>query len=156
MRISNEKLDEMFHVVGVSKDKLHSCLRTMGTEHLFDQRMKDMWKPEFPTINYCYTVCEFVYWYVCQATTEWDIRTTDIPSAPGIKHWFLKRQDGMIVDLTADQFDNHEEINYNDSKRSGFIQSGCIGPSKRARFLATLMGYDEESWKQPVSTLPFL
>ena len=153
MRISNEKLDEMFHVVGVSKDKLHSCLRTMGTDHLFDQRMKDMWKPEFPTINYCYTVCEFVYWYVCQATTEWDIRTTDIPSAPGIKHWFLKRQDGMIVDLTADQFDNHEEINYNDSKRSGFIQSGCIGPSKRARFLATLMGYDEESWKQPVSTL---
>ena len=153
MRISNEKLDDMFHAVGVSKDNLHSCLRTMGTDHLFDQRMKDMWKPEFPSINYCYTVCEFTYWYICQATTEWDIRTTDIPSAPGIKHWFLKRQDGMIVDLTADQFDNHEEINYNDSKRSGFIQSGCIGPSKRARILASLMGYDDDSWKQPVSTL---
>ena len=153
MRISNEKLDEMFDAVGVWKPKLHACLRTMGTEHLFDQRMKDMWKPEFPTINYCYTVCEFVYWYVCQGTTAWDIRTTDIPSTPGIKHWFLRRQDGMIVDLTADQFDNHEEINYNDSKRSGFIQSGCIGPSKRARILASLMGYDDDSWKQPVSTL---
>ena len=156
MRISNEKLDDMFQAVGVSKDNLHSCLRTMGTEYLFNQQMKDMWKPEFPSINYCYTVCEYVYWYVCKATTEWDIRTTDIPSTPGIKHWFLRRQDGMIIDLTADQFDNYAEMNYNDSRRSGFIQSGCIGPSKRARILATMMEHDEDSWKPSVSTLPFL
>jgi hypothetical protein len=156
LRISNEKLDEMFLAVGVSRDNLHSCLRTMGTEYLFNQQMKDMWKPEFPSINYCYTVCEYVYWYVCGATTEWDIRTTDIPSTPGIKHWFLRRQDGMIIDLTADQFDNYAEMNYNDSRRSGFIQSGCIGPSKRARILATMMGHDEDSWKRPVSTLFFL
>jgi hypothetical protein len=156
LRISNEKLDKMFSSVGVGKDELHTCLRTMGTDYLLNQQMKDMWKPEFPTINYCYTVCEYLYWYVCGATTEWDIRTTDIPSTPGIKHWFLRRTDGRVIDLTADQFDNYDEINYNDSKRSGFIQSGCIGPSKRARILATLMGHDEDSWKPPVNTLFFL
>jgi hypothetical protein len=89
VRISNKQLDEMFAIAGVSKDKLHSCLRFMGTEHLHDQRMKDMWKPEFPSINYCYTVCEYAYWYVFSAGSEWDIRTTNIPSAQGINHWFL-------------------------------------------------------------------
>jgi hypothetical protein len=153
LRIENKLLDEMFAIAGVSKDKLHSCLRIMGKEHLHDQRMKDMWKYEFPTINYCYTVCEYVYWYVFSAGSEWDIRTTNILSAPRIKHWFLRRIDGQVVDLTADQFDDHSEINYNDSRRSGFLQSGCTGPSKRARILATLMGHDEHSWKPTINTL---
>jgi hypothetical protein len=29
------------------------------------------------------------------------------------------------------------------------MQSGCIGPSKRARILATHLGFDENNWKNP-------
>lgn len=149
MRIDEIKHDKMFVLAGVSKTTLHDALRTMGTKHLKDERMRKMWRPETPTINYCYTVCEFVYWYVLRDMRDsWSSYITDIPSLPGIKHWFLRDYLGVIIDLTADQFDNHNEIDYNNATCGAFLQTGVIGPSRRARMLAKLMGRAENSWKR--------
>lgn len=154
MRISSLKLDEMFSRAGVSKELFHNSLKTMGVAHIKGSRMKAMWKEDRPTINYCYVACEFAYWYACRDNrSSWKVYTCNIPSLPGIKHWFMKNSLGEVIDLTADQFDNHAEIDYNNSRRSGFIQSGCIGPSRRARLLASLMGYDEDEWKDKGRTL---
>lgn len=153
MKISPAKLDEMFALAGVSKDALHSSLRTMGAKHLKTKRMRDMWKEEVPTINYCYVVCDFVYWYVLWNAGSWKVFTCKIPSLPGITHWFIKDSLGHVIDLTADQFDNHSEIEYNSGCRTVLLQSGCVGPSRRGKLLAKLMGYSEDDWNYKGRTL---
>lgn len=151
-RISDSELNEMFGRANVNKDMLRDSLRKMGTKYLKNERMRKMWNPSIPTINYCYVVSEFVYWYALKdKQSRLLVMTTKIPSKPGITHWFLQYKRGNLIDLTADQFENWEEIDYADgaSKRF-FLQTGHTGPSKRAKILAELMGYNENSWATTV------
>jgi len=133
-------LDEQFNLIGIRKEKLHAALRTMGTRFLQTKEMKAQWSTERPTKNYCYTVSELVYWYVAPKGTT--VYVTEVPgSLPGVKHWFLRLPDGTVIDLTSDQFDT--EVDYTKGKKSMFLQTGCKGPSKRARHLAILMGFKD-------------
>lgn len=51
-------------------------------------------------------------------------------------HRFVKWQDGSIIDLTCDQFDDYSLLDYTQAKPRMFLQTGGRGPSKRARELA--------------------
>jgi len=156
LNIPNNKLLEMYARLGhdyypdATKERLHRILTFWGPSRLKGKRMKEMWKPERPTINYCYVVTEYAYWsfhnYGFPAKC-WDrnprfsVHTTKIPSLPGITHWFLREiSTGGVIDLTADQFENWEEIDYDNSRKTFFLQTGCKGPSFRALDLMYDMG----------------
>jgi hypothetical protein len=138
MKIDQDRLDAMFDFAGINKEKLYDSLRTMGIKQL-KKEMRDGWSPNNPTRCFCYVVSEFVYWYVAPNGTI--ACSVGVPGDPWI-HRYLRWPDNTVVDLTAEQFDNHELVDYNLGKRRMFLQTGCKGPSKRARMLAELMGYD--------------
>ncbi len=138
MKIDPIKLDSMFKIAGISKEKLHDSLRTMGTKQL-KKEMRHEWSPDNPTRCFCYVVSEFLYWYISPYSS--DPFSLSIEGDPWI-HRFLRWPDKTVVDLTADQFDNYELVDYNLGTRRMFLQTGGKGPSKRARILAELMGYD--------------
>jgi hypothetical protein len=138
MKIDPERLNSMFQFAGIDKTKLYDALRTMGIKQL-KKEMREGWSPDNPTRCFCYVVSEFVYWYVApNGSIPYSV---GVPGDPWI-HRYLRWPDGTVVDLTAEQFDNHELVDYNLGKRRMFLQTGCKGPSKRARMLAELMGYD--------------
>lgn len=143
-RIDSQKLERMFEVAGFSDprteiNRLHSSLLKMGKTYLKNKRMKDMWTPEYPTTNYCYVVSEYYYWNVLIFKSD-DIRvkSTKIPSQPGITHWFLTINE-KVFDPTADQFSDYSEIDYDNSVNRFFLQAGFYGPSERAKILAEHM-----------------
>ena len=145
-RVPVEFLDGMFEFSGVSKSNLYQSLRMMGKKHLKTKAMKEIWTPDNPTQNYCYVVAEFVYWYVAPYdSTAWALT---VPSYDTL-HRFVKWPDGTIVDLSCEQFYDWSEIDYNLAKRRMFLQTGCRGPSKRARILAEMMGYENVIDKTP-------
>ncbi len=145
-RVPKEFLDSMFKFSGVSKQDLYFSLRKMGKEHLKTKSMRDIWTPENPTQNYCYVVAEFVYWFVAPYdSTPFALR---VPSYD-TWHRFVKWPDGTIVDLSCEQFYDWSEIDYTKAKVMFFLQTGCRGPSRRARILAELMKYDEIVDKNP-------
>lgn len=149
-RVDPGALDFMFKVAGVDKEKLHAALRTMGTKHIKGPKeIKDQWSPENPTFFYCYVVSEMLYWYVAPKGTI--PMAVKVPGDPGL-HRFLQwpGEDSngkflQIIDLTCDQFSDINKVDYSKAKKCMFLQTGCKGPSKRARILAELMGYKE--WK---------
>lgn len=135
---------------GVVQVKLHDALRKMGKKYL-KPKYRDAWSPDRPTKNYCYVVTEFVYWYSAkQYRGKLHVYHTKSPDDPSITHWFCtyRHYHGFeyVYDLTADQFDNWTPDIYTNARRGFFIQSGCIGPSNRAKVLAELMGYDKDGW----------
>ena len=139
MRIDSDKLNEMFDKLNVSKDSLYSSLIKMGKKNLRSKEMKDNWSEDNPTYCYCYVVAEMLFWYVCPSDSK--PYKLNVPGDPGL-HRFIKLVDGTIIDLTAEQFPNYEDVNYENGKVSYFLQTGCKGPSKRAKMLAELMGYE--------------
>lgn len=138
MRIDNDKLNEMFKIVSVDKDLLYSSLIKMGKKQLKSKEMRDGWSEDNPTYCYCYVVAEMLFWYVCPADSK--PYKVKVPNDPGI-HRFIKLSSGEIIDLTAEQFSNYEDVNYDNGKVSYFLQTANKGPSKRAIMLAELMGY---------------
>ena len=147
MKISDDLLLPMYVKAGIDRSKMHDALRQMGAKHLKTKQQKQMWSESNPTCQYCYVIAEALFWYVApKDTIPYKIR---VPGDPGL-HRFLKWPDGTIVDLAVEQFDNYEEVCYDKAQVCYFMQSGGPGPSKRARLLATLLGYNENDWKQKV------
>jgi hypothetical protein len=140
MKIQNDKLQVMFDKVSVDKNNLYDALIKMGPKHLKTKEMKDNWTKDNPTYCYCYcyVVSEMLYWYVTPIGTK--SYSLKVPNDPGL-HRFLKLIDDSIIDLTAEQFFNYEDVIYSNAKVTPFMQTGCKGPSKRSRILADLMGY---------------
>jgi hypothetical protein len=131
-------LDEMYDFVGISKDKLWSVLREMGTDYLTIDSIKDFWTPDLPTTGYCYVVAEFIYCYIAPKGTVALVVKVDDPVETN--HYFIKYPDGTIVDLTQDQFSDLPD--YKKAKRRPFLGKS---PSKRTRELAKLLGYAGKS-----------
>lgn len=138
MKVDVSVLNGMFDFAGIDKEKLYDALRKMGTKQL-KKEMRAEWKETNPTRCFCYVVSEFVYWYVAPVGTK--ACSVSIKDDPWI-HRYLRWPDGTVVDLTAEQFDNYENVNYENGRNRMFLQTGCKGPSKRARLLAELMGFD--------------
>ena len=137
---SNQKInpmvvDRMFRKVGIDKKKFYESLISMGVDGLKTKQMKDEWSIENPTRNYCYVVSEFIYKYLApKGTKHYSIKI----EGEEVTHHFLKWKDGTIIDLTAEQFDDYNKIDYSKSYPSGFIGKGV---SKRTKEFARLMGY---------------
>ena len=89
---------------------------------------------------YCYVIAEFVWFYIApDGSKPYSLK---VPKDPGL-HRFIKWPDGTIVDLAIRQFDNYEDVDYTQAQVRYFLQTGCTGPSKRAKILAELMEYNE-------------
>ena len=76
----------------------------------------------------CYVACEVV-----RLLSSEDLRPATLRTGVGV-HWFLVRQDGSVVDPTADQFAVTPD--YRHGRRRGFL---TLKPSKRARQLLEMV-----------------
>lgn len=117
----------------------------MGTQYLRAD-LRDDWSEENPTRNYCYVIAEFVYWYLApDGSTVWQLQL------PGEKapHVFVKDASGNVLDMAAEQFDF--DLPYERAREKFFLQTGGKGPSKRAKILATKLGFLAESWKKSLT-----
>lgn len=134
MKIEKKILNKMFDTAGIQKETLYNGLRQMGIKHLKNKKLKEQWNEANPTRNYCYVVCELVYQYLSpKGSSAWCL---DIDGEEE-KHWFVKWDDGTIVDLSAEQFDSYKVVDYTRAKRRYFQTPS---PSKRTRLLAELCG----------------
>ena len=113
----------------------YDSLILMGKDGLKTKKMKDEWSKNNPTRNYCYVVSEFLYKYIApQGVKHFSIKIDE----EDYTHHYLKWDDGTIIDLTAEQFEDYSKIDYSKSYTSGFIGKGV---SKRTQQFAELMGY---------------
>lgn len=144
-QLSWQEYERMCLRANVVPETLNDALRRMGPSYLKTEQMRSMWKPERPTINFCYVVSEFVYWYSLRNERDiLEVRHCKVDNLPGITHWYLQAND--LIDLTGIQFDNYSDVRYDQSKRGFFFQSAGPGPSKRAKVLAAHMGYEVDYW----------
>ena len=134
MKIKESKLNQMFERAGIQKETLYNGLIQMGTKHLKKDLKKD-WHENNPTRNYCYVVTELVYQYLVK-DKDASVYCLNV-EGDDYKHWYIKLNDGSIVDLTAEQFEVYGKIDYSKGKKR-FFQSPS--PSKRTRILADLIG----------------
>lgn len=139
MKINPSVLNSMFDKAGIDKSALYKALIVMGPKHLKTKQMRENWSEDNPTYCYCYVVSEMVYWYAPIETKPFSVKVIgDLGT-----HKFLKTENGDIIDLTAEQFPDYEDVDYQIAKHSPFMQTGKKGPSKRAKILADLMGFKE-------------
>ncbi len=107
----------------------------MGPEMLKPE-YRSTWNLTNPTRGYCYNVCEFIYHYFKHSTNGFfPYVLGNIPGETG-NHRYLMNDDGLVIDLTADQFDNWETIDYEQGKKNMFLPIPDGQPSKRTRMLA--------------------
>ena len=140
-----ERVNESFQYVNFTRDALHSALRSMCPAALkaYDSAttklMRAEWSPDRPTRFCCYFVAEMTYWYCFPHCIVYAM-TLDIPGDTTL-HRFVEVYDEQhnshIVDLTCDQFDT--PLDYSRRKPRMFLQTGGVGPSKRAQQLASLL-----------------
>jgi hypothetical protein len=125
----------------VNRNELLAALRKMGPKFLHNKKMKEEYDVNNPTRNFCYVVSEFVYYYIApEGSKPYGLRIEGDDSL----HRFVKWPDGRIVDLTCDQFDDYSKIIYSNARVCYFLPvSGKWQPSKRARHLAELLGYNK-------------
>jgi hypothetical protein len=99
------------------------------TQRVREVLSDDLLKPEYrrltnrkPTTGHCYAASEALYHLLGPAGfTPQNIRHE------GASHWYLKADDGAILDPTADQFDT--PVPYEAGRGKGFLTKQ---PSKRA------------------------
>lgn len=148
MKVNLDILDKMFEVAQLSKDELYTALRKMGAKAI-KPAFRGGWSDAVPTWCTCYFVSEFAYFYLApKGTKPYSVK---VPGDPGT-HRFLKWPTGEIVDLTAEQFPDYELVKsvYPLAKVTMFMQTGCVGPSQRAKQLAGLLGFNESAWSKPL------
>jgi len=139
-QITQDRLEEMFRRANLNRERLHDAYRALGGKLLRNPTFRRQWSPERPSLFQCYVTSELIYWYtLSNETSSLSVCTTHIPSQPGVVHWFLTHRYKGIIDCTADQFDNYAEIDYTHSRKTFFLQTGCVGPSSRAKLLADQM-----------------
>ena len=139
-RIKNETLDEMFQIAGLEKKKLHEALIKMGPVFLHSKKAREEYTIDNPTRNFCYVVSEFIFYYIApKGSKAYALRIDGDESL----HRFIKWPDGTIVDLTCDQFPDYSVVIYENAKVRSFLPvNGKAQPSKRAKHLAKLLGYE--------------
>lgn len=78
-----------------------------------------------PVAGHCYVASEAIYHRLGGKGGGWTPQTLRHEGGP---HWFLRHQDGSILDPTADQF--HTPVPYDQGKGCGFLTRQ---PSRRAQ-----------------------
>ena len=140
MRVTDTDIEKMFKITNLKRKDLLNALVKMGPKFLHNKKMKDEYDANNPTRNFCYVVSEFVYYYIApEGSKPYGLRIEGDASL----HRFLKWPNDQIVDLTCDQFSDYSKVVYQNAKVTNFLPvSGKWQPSKRARHLAGLLGYD--------------
>ena len=130
------------------KEKLYDALVIMGPSYLKPE-YRDLWTPECPVTGYCYVVSEAIYYITKDKGTELyphvmrvipKIRNYTCGSNESITgtiydtHWFLKNEEGRILDYTCWQYD--ELLKYGTARRAAFLTKK---PSKRGEELIKLL-----------------
>lgn len=90
-------------------------------------RKKDYRDHPNPVAGHCYVASEVLYHQLGGKAAGWTPQTVRHEGGP---HWYLKNQDGAIVDPTCDQFVT--PVPYDQGRGCGFLTKQ---PSKRARTL---------------------
>ncbi len=134
MKIDSQKLQLMYDIVGIDKERLHWSLKQMGPKHL-KSPYKEQWTEDNPTRGYCYVVSEFIYHFIPLRFEIKPMILKDNPE-PG-SHRYLMIND-VVIDLTVDQFDNYEDVDYSLGKPNGFMWVKDGGPSKRTKILSEI------------------
>jgi len=139
-RIKNETLEKMFRIAGLEKKKLHEALIEMGPKFLHSKKAKQEYDVNNPTRNFCYVVSEFIFYYIAPKGSK--AYALNIEGDESL-HRFIKWPDETIIDLTCDQFSDYSVVIYENAKVRPFLPvNGKAQPSKRARHLAKLLGYE--------------
>lgn len=144
MNLNDLTVSKSFGYLSFTREALHDALRSMCPAALkaYDTpttiAMRVAWSPQRPTRFCCYFVSEMIYWY--QSPIGSDAMALSVPG-DGTLHRFVRWSDGIIVDVTCDQFD--QALDYRFMTRRMFMQTGARGPSKRAQQLAALLGLRE-------------
>jgi hypothetical protein len=141
--------ESSFEHVPFTRAALHAALRRMCPQALkaYDSAttaaMRNAWSPDNPARFCCYFVSEMVYWY---CAPHGAIAQSLVVPGDETLHRFVELPDSTFIDVTCDQFPF--ELDYAQRKPRMFLQTGCFGPSKRARALAA-----ELNLKEPVTWL---
>ncbi len=130
------ELDSMFQMVGFTRQSLQAVLLEMGPPvHLDSPESIHKWNQKvttegISTTGYCHRVTEAVYRMGVVPAGYKVHRKEDNEGS----HWFFKNDNGEIIDLTADQFDNGYD--YDNSEPNHFFRKTTI-----ARKIAQGLGY---------------
>lgn len=79
----------------------------------------------------CYVASEAVYHMLGGKASGYTPMVGHLYDPEPFTHWWLRRPDGSVLDVTAEQFGS-ESFPYHEGRGSGFLTGG---PSKRAREL---------------------
>lgn len=129
-------IDDMYKMAGIDRMKLQSALKQMGKKYINGKEYKDEWTEDNPTRHYCYVVSEMVKYYYLNDATPHILKNIE---GETLNHRYLV-YNNEVIDLTQDQFDNPNKLNYNEGKPQSFMYVK-EGISKRAKLLKEL--YDQ-------------
>jgi len=125
----------------IKKDILYSALRHMGKKYI-KEPYKSHWTPDCPVLGYCYVVSEVLSHRMgSDKVMPYRIKISDTES-----HWFLKAQNGDVIDLTADQYDY--KLPYNTAKKASFLTKSL---SKRGQVLEQYIKEEQEKRLPPLT-----
>ena len=114
----------MNRVSGIAIQVYVTAIRQSLSEEL---RLKPWKNDENEMAGHCYVASEAFYHLIGGKSCGWKpmfTRHYDVP------HWFVQHEDGEIVDITADQFE--ESVEYHVARGKGFLTKQ---PSKRAQIV---------------------
>jgi hypothetical protein len=129
-KIPQEVTDAMFRHANVNRADLYDALRHMAP-HFLGEYFRD-WSDGNPTRYFDYIVTEWLVHYRAPKGS-FPFRVTVPNQVP--KHYFVRWADGTIVDLTAEQFEHWETVDYAAAKKASLPAT----VSGRAKVLDTLM-----------------
>lgn len=93
---------------------------------LSDELRKSPWRgSDNGVAGHCYVACEAIYHTLGGKDAGWTPQTIRHEGGP---HWFLRHEDGTVVDPTADQF--RTPVPYDEGRGCGFLTKQ---PSARAQ-----------------------
>lgn len=123
--------EAMFAHAHVSREELHEALRWLCPRWLRGP-FREAWRPENPTRYADYVVTEWLIHYRAPLGTF--AFRVDVPGQQA-KHYFTRWPDGTLIDLTAEQFDQWELVDYAAAKKASMPDV----PSSRAGLLETFI-----------------
>jgi len=112
----------------VCTDKQHRELIKDVRSHLTDDLRKKPYRGnENPVAGHCYVASEALFHRLGGKSAGWTPQSIQHEGGP---HWYLKNQDGSILDATADQFET--PVPYEQGRGCGFLTRQ---PSKRTQIV---------------------
>jgi hypothetical protein len=114
------------HAGAVVTDRKYRALVNDVRSHLTDDLRKAPYRGNpNPMAGHCYVASEAIYHKLGGKSEGW---TPMFIKHEGAPHWFLKHEDGAIIDATADQFKS--PVPYDEATGKGFLTRH---PSERAQ-----------------------